>query len=403
MSVHDSVFLRPERDYRIDFFRGVALVMIFINHIPGVLWENFTSRNFGFSDSAEVFVFLAGVASAFAYGRLFLEGSPLIASLKAARRAGVLYLVHIALTMAVVSLFIWFALALGKGDILRQIGLGPLLTQPLDALYGIATLGNQLGYLNILPLYAALLLMLPLMLLGIRWIGLKGFLVASLIVWLVFGLARINIPNYPNPGGWFFNPFSWQLIFALGLYTGFQKLRGQPAIPYSPRLYVLALGFLAFAWAFVGFGWWSVERMIPLPSLFVGFDKTYVSIPRLMHLVALVYVFAHAPKMSPFSRVGAANPLTMLGRHSLPVFAVGTFLSLLAQALRFGNETTLAYDTALVTIGLAIQFGLARYLDWWHVASKPAKAVRTTPAARPETARNAQPVEAMAPTARRTP
>ena len=73
------------RDHRIDFWRGVALVMIFFNHVPGTLWENFTSRNFGFSDAAELFVFLAGFAAAFAYGRPFLAGNRLIASVKAFR------------------------------------------------------------------------------------------------------------------------------------------------------------------------------------------------------------------------------------------------------------------------------------------------------------------------------
>lgn len=44
----------------IDFWRGFALVTIFINHIPGNFYERFTHRNIGVSDSAELFVFLAG-------------------------------------------------------------------------------------------------------------------------------------------------------------------------------------------------------------------------------------------------------------------------------------------------------------------------------------------------------
>src|SRR5438034_1422250 len=44
----------------IDFWRGVALVSIFINHIPGIFYERLTYRNLSISDSAELFVFLAG-------------------------------------------------------------------------------------------------------------------------------------------------------------------------------------------------------------------------------------------------------------------------------------------------------------------------------------------------------
>ena len=44
----------------IDFWRGIALVSIFMNHIPGLWYEQFTHKNFGYTDSAELFVLLAG-------------------------------------------------------------------------------------------------------------------------------------------------------------------------------------------------------------------------------------------------------------------------------------------------------------------------------------------------------
>ena len=59
--------LLPGRDHRIDFLRGLALVMIFINHIPGTAYESYTSRNFGFSDAAEGFVLISGISAALAY------------------------------------------------------------------------------------------------------------------------------------------------------------------------------------------------------------------------------------------------------------------------------------------------------------------------------------------------
>ncbi|HUS95201.1 MAG TPA: OpgC domain-containing protein, partial [Hyphomicrobiaceae bacterium] len=39
-----STAAASSRDYRIDFMRGIALIMIFINHIPGNVMGNFTSR-----------------------------------------------------------------------------------------------------------------------------------------------------------------------------------------------------------------------------------------------------------------------------------------------------------------------------------------------------------------------
>ena len=50
----------PREANAVDFWRGFALVSIFVNHIPGIYYERFTHRNLSFSDSAELFVFLAG-------------------------------------------------------------------------------------------------------------------------------------------------------------------------------------------------------------------------------------------------------------------------------------------------------------------------------------------------------
>ena len=55
------------RDHRIDFLRGLALVTIFINHVPGTLLGAYTSRNFGFSDAAEAFVLISGISTGLAY------------------------------------------------------------------------------------------------------------------------------------------------------------------------------------------------------------------------------------------------------------------------------------------------------------------------------------------------
>ena len=50
----------PRQANAVDFWRGFALVSIFINHIPGIFYERLTHRNLSISDSAELFVFLAG-------------------------------------------------------------------------------------------------------------------------------------------------------------------------------------------------------------------------------------------------------------------------------------------------------------------------------------------------------
>ena len=62
---HLPVRAPSTRDARLDVFRGMCLVMIFINHVPGNPYERFTSRNFGWSDAAEAFVMMSGIAAGY--------------------------------------------------------------------------------------------------------------------------------------------------------------------------------------------------------------------------------------------------------------------------------------------------------------------------------------------------
>jgi hypothetical protein len=204
------------RDTRIDVFRALALITIYINHIPGTLYEHFTHRNIGFSDAAEAFVLISGVAVGLAYGMKFQPENRLLMSLKALRRTATLYLTHLVTTVATLAIFsagaIWFA----RPELLVKINIEKVMTATPETMIGFVTLGHQLGYNNILPLYAALLAMVPLFLL-IGSVSKRLLLLVSGLVWLASGIFRIGPPNYPNEGVWFLNPLSWQLLLVIGI------------------------------------------------------------------------------------------------------------------------------------------------------------------------------------------
>jgi hypothetical protein len=63
----------PGRDLRLDLFRGLANWAIFLDHIPHEVLSAITTRNYGFSDAADLFVFISGYTAACVFGRMMIE------------------------------------------------------------------------------------------------------------------------------------------------------------------------------------------------------------------------------------------------------------------------------------------------------------------------------------------
>ena len=352
----------PSRDTRIDVFRALALLTIFINHVPGTAFEHLTHKNFGFSDSAEAFVLMSGIAVGLAYGLKFQPGSRLLIALKAWKRAGVLYVAHVMTTVATLAIFSAAALYFTRPDLLKLINIQMIIEDTPEALIGIATLGHQIGYNNILSMYAAVLLMMPFfLLLGSLNLGLM--VTVSGLVWLLAGIFQIAPANYPADGYWFLNPLSWQFLFIIGVASTMHVRRGGE-VRFNWCLTLLAVAYLLFALVWVRLPLWGAETSLPLSAVLAGFDKTFLSLSRLLHVLSLAYLIAVAPGLSNLARTSPRNPLAVLGRHSLPVFIAGTILAMLGQVMKTVSPGGFAYDTVLISTGVALQFAYAYYLDW---------------------------------------
>jgi len=100
------------RDLRLDAFRGLALWFIFLDHIPDNLLAWFTLRNYGFSDTTEVFVFVSGYTCMIAYGGALREQGWLTTVTRALRRGWEIYVAFLLLLIAYLAL-IW---AVGDGS-----------------------------------------------------------------------------------------------------------------------------------------------------------------------------------------------------------------------------------------------------------------------------------------------
>ena len=359
------------RDYRIDLLRGIALVMIYINHIPGTIYESFTSRNFGFSDGAEGFVLMSGMATGLAYGAVFLRGANWSEALRPWKRAFTLWWVHVLVVACILALFTLTQHdpAVAKMAIKRNIA--PALENIDGFALPLSTLGHQFAYADILPLYVVLMLLAPALLaLAVRWP--RALMAGSLLVWFVAGLARFTMPTWPLSNGWFFNPFSWQVLFVAGMLTGIAIRQNRRWLPIRKLPLWLAWAFLILAVLWVQVGWvanwgghtlWLLHEYAFFPAVFTAFEKSYIFLPRLLHILALAYALSALPALKTIANSPKVSGLILLGQHSLPVFATSTVLAYVAQVTKAMNPPSFLLDTALIGGGLVILYGVAWLRD----------------------------------------
>lgn len=354
---------KPVRDLRADVFRGIALWFILIDHIPGNRLGGLTLRNVALCDATEAFVLLAGYAGGMAYGAMLDRRSWLFAAAALLRRVGTLYVAHIFLFVIFTAQVGYSAAALESSAYLDEMHLDVFGEQPYLALLQALLLRFQPAFLDILPLYIVLLLMLvpALPLLRRPWL-LMGLSAAG---YVGVRLLDLNLPNWTG-GGWFFNPLAWQVLFFTGALIGYKPPRRgpAPAVPFHPLLVGGAMAVLVLGLAVVLVGdygeHWLAQLPQPLADLLTTIDKTGLHPFRLLSILALAYLVGHAvPRGAGWLRSRAAAPFVLMGQHGLPVFCAGIALAFLGRlALEMDDRwpmqaaVNLAGLAALVAIGV---------------------------------------------------
>ena len=352
----------------IDFWRGFALLTIFIDHVPENVFQHVTQQNFGFSDAAELFVFLSGVSVALAYGTRFFDGETVGAIRAVLRRAFTIYWVQIVISLLIIAIFVGAAALWKENDLLEDADV--VVSNPLQTTAAILALLHQLENANILPLYIALLLMTPLLLALARRDD-RLMLAASAGIYLAARAFSLNLPTWPVEGTWWFNPIAWQLIFAIGIFAGRRLKRG--GIAYDARLFAACLAIVAIA-AVVrtdalgyGSGLWQDVRDV------LDCGKTNLGFARLVHFLALAYVVYHSGLTGLMRRTRAFLPLCLIGHYGLPVFATGTVLSAMAELVETRSEALshqVAFGAAIVLGGILIHYLVARGVAAWRDKSR---------------------------------
>ena len=86
-----------KRDLRLDLFRGLANWAMFLRHVPSSMLAWFSFRNYGFSDGADLFVFISGYTSALVFGKRMIESGFILGTTRLLRRAWQIYAAHVLL------------------------------------------------------------------------------------------------------------------------------------------------------------------------------------------------------------------------------------------------------------------------------------------------------------------
>lgn len=366
-----------KRDTRLDVLRGLALITIFINHVPGQIFEHLTTKNYGFSDAAEAFVLISGIAVGIAYGARFKVGAWFETAKKSTKRAFTLYLAHMITTFMTLALFMTGAWLFHRPGLLCEINILAVLTNPHGGIPSLMLLGHQIGYNNILPMYGALMLMVPIILLLEARSPLLALTVSG-AVWLVSGIYEIAPHNTLIEGYWFLNPLSWQFLFTIGI-VGMMHVRRGGKLPQHPLLLVLAAAYVVMSFVWVVGQLWGIGNALAslgLPPVITGFDKTFLSLPRLLHVLSLAYLVLNIGALSTLLRRPETNPLVIFGRHSLNIFVAGTILAMIGQVLLYINNGDQVVGPIFVALGLAIQFVYAYHLERKRLQGRAASAAR---------------------------
>ncbi|MEL6297954.1 MAG: OpgC domain-containing protein [Pseudomonadota bacterium] len=367
----------PRQENAVDFWRGCALMMIFINHIPGNILEALTLKNFAFADAAEVFVFLAGWSIAYASR---VKGEPAAAVFLISRfwlRAVTLYRAQLVILILALAMLAAAAVFGDRPILFGWHGAGPAFLNTPEALVGAVLLTYQLGYFNILPMYIVLLILAPFMvMLGRR--SLPALIAVSVGLYLLVQVTQISLPSWPTRGAWFFNPLSWQIYMVLG-FIGAELVRGsEQARQLFARAWLPAVVICVIYAVLTVLRIFPDPMAVPEPRLLFIASKTTSTPLRLINLLALVIAFAPLFALLKAHLGAVGSYACRLGRNSLAVFCVGSLLSLGGQLMRFFTGGDVILEVCYIAAGLFVLGAVA-----WLEESPPKPLARARQAGQP--------------------
>ncbi len=364
-----------ERELRLDLFRGLALWLIFIDHLPPSLLTWITLRNYGFSDATEIFIFISGYTAAFVYGRAMLESGFVVATARILRRAWQIYVAHVFLFTIFLAEISYVATSFDNPLYSEEMGIMDFLKQPDVTIIQALLLRFRPVNMDVLPLYIVLMLSLPLILALIRWKP-DLTLALSAVLYAVTWEYDLYFSAYPN-GFWAFNPLAWQLLFVFGAWCALGGAQRMSRILSSPITLSLCVAYL-FASFCVTLTWYvpQLGHVVPrrIEQWMYPIDKTDLDVLRFAHFLALAAITVRfLPRDWPGLKSPWLKPLILCGQHSLEIFCLGIFLAFAGHFILAEVAGGAALHALISLGGILIMSGVAWIISWYkHVADKSA-------------------------------
>jgi hypothetical protein len=362
-----------ERELRLDLFRGLALWLIFIDHLPPNLLTWFTIRNYGFSDATEIFIFISGYTAAFVYGRAMLESGTMIATARILRRVWQIYVAHVFLFTIFLAEISYVATSFENPLYTEEMGIMDFLKQPDVTIVQALLLRFRPVNMDVLPLYIVLMLALPLILWSMKWkpdvtLGL------SVLLYAVTWEYDLYLSAYPN-GFWAFNPFAWQLLFVFGAWCALGGAQRMSRILASPITMWLSIAYLLASF-YVTLTWYlpQLSHYVPrwIELWMYPIDKTDLDVLRFTHFLALAALTVRfLPREWPGLKSRYLRPLIICGQHSLEIFCLGVFLAFAGHFILAEVSGGPAMHALISLSGILIMWAVAWVITWYkQVADK---------------------------------
>ena len=363
------------RELRLDLFRGLALWLIYIDHLPPSLLTWFTIRNYGFSDATEIFIFISGYTAAFVYGRAMLEQGFLVAAARILRRAWQIYVAHVFLFTIFLAEISYVATSFENPLYTEEMGIMDFLKQPDVTIVQALLLRFRPVNMDVLPLYIVLMLALPLILALMRRKP-DVTLALSALLYAVTWEFDLYFSSYPN-GQWAFNPLAWQLLFVFGAWCALGGAKRMSHI-LSSRVtlwicvvYLVAAFYVTLTWYVPQMSHWLPRRV---EQWMYPIDKTDLDVLRFAHFLALAAITVRlVPRDWPALKSPWLKPLILCGSHSLEIFCLGVFLAFAGHFILAEGGGGAALHALVTLCGILIMWGVAWLISWYkRVADKSA-------------------------------